>query len=64
MSDKRIQKLAKAVAKIIRSGLLDDKGFSFIDKDEEQELLVELAQAMADEDQEKVKTITLKLNKT
>lgn len=64
MSNKRIQKLAKAVAKIIRSGLLDDKGFSFIDKDEEQELLVELAQAMADEDQEKVKTITLKLNKT
>lgn len=64
MSDKRIQKLAKAVAKIIRSGLLDNKGFAFIDKDEEQELLVELAQAMADEDQEKVKTITLKLNKT
>jgi hypothetical protein len=64
MSDKRIQKLAKAVAKIIRSGLLDNKGFSFIDKDEEQELLIELAQAMAGEDQEKVKTITLKLNKS
>jgi metal-dependent hydrolase (beta-lactamase superfamily II) len=63
---------------MVLSGLLDNKGFSFIDEDEEQELLVDLAQAMTALDynlqkenyekckelQEKIKTIEQKLNKT
>ena len=78
MTDDEIQRLAKAVAKIVLSGLLDNKGFSFIDEDEEQELLVDLAQAMTALDynlqkenyekckelQEKIKKIEQKLNKT
>jgi metal-dependent hydrolase (beta-lactamase superfamily II) len=78
MTDKEIERLSKAVAKMVLSGLLDNKGFSFIDEDEEQELLVDLAQAMTALDynlqkenyekckelQEKIKTIEQKLNKT
>jgi metal-dependent hydrolase (beta-lactamase superfamily II) len=78
MTDKEIERLSKAVAKMVISGLLDNKGFSFIDEDEEQELLVDLAQAMTALDynlqkenyekckelQEKIKTIEQKLNKT
>ena len=78
MTDKEIERLSKAVAKMVLSGLLDNKGFSFIDENEEQELLVDLAQAMTALDynlqkenyekckelQEKIKTIEQKLNKT
>ena len=46
MTDDEIQRLAKAVAKIVLSGLLDQTGVSFIDEQEEQDLLTELAQAM------------------
>jgi metal-dependent hydrolase (beta-lactamase superfamily II) len=78
MTDKEIERLSKAVAKMVLSGLLDNKGFSFIDEDEEQELLVDLAQAMTALDynlqkenyekckelQEKIQKIEQKLNKT
>jgi metal-dependent hydrolase (beta-lactamase superfamily II) len=78
MTEEEIERLSKAVAKMVLSGLLDNKGFSFIDEDEEQELLVDLAQAMTALDynlqkenyekckelQEKIKKIEQKLNKT
>ena len=78
MTGEEIERLSKAVAKMVLSGLLDNKGFSFIDEDEEQELLVDLAQAMTALDynlqkenyekckelQEKIKKIEQKLNKT
>lgn len=63
MSDDRIQKLAKAVAEIIRSGILDRETLPFKDEAKEQELLVELAQAMVAEDQEKAKTIKQEIYK-
>jgi protein-arginine kinase activator protein McsA len=77
MTDDEIQRLAKAVAKIVLSGLLDQTGVSFIDEQEEQDLLTELAQAMTQLDynlqkenyekckelQDKIKTIEQKLNK-
>ena len=46
MKDDEIQRLAKAVAKIVLSGLLDRETLPFFDEAEEQELLVDLAQAM------------------
>lgn len=77
MTDDEIQRLAKAVAKMVLDGLLDNTGVPFIDEQEEQELLVDLAQAMTALDynlqkenyekckelQEKIKTIENKLNK-
>ena len=77
MTDDEIQRLAKAVAKIVLSGLLDRETLPFFDEAEEQELLVDLAQAMTALDynlqkenyekckelQDKIKTIENKLNK-
>ena len=77
MKDDEIQRLAKAVAKMVLDGLLDNTGVSFIDEQEEQDLLTELAQAMTQLDynlqkenyekckelQDKIKTIEQKLNK-
>mgnify|MGYP001351771497 CR=1 FL=1 len=76
MKDDEIQRLAKAVAKIVLSGLLDRETLPFFDEAEEQELLVDLAQAMTALDynlqkenyekckelQDKIKTIENKLN--
>jgi len=76
MTDKEIERLSKAVAKMVLSGLLDRETSPFKDEAEEQELLVDLAQAMTALDynlqqenyekckelQEKIKTIEKKLN--
>ena len=77
MTDDEIQRLAKAISKMVLDGILDRQTPPFVDEAEEQELLIELAQAMTSLDynlqqenyekckelQDKIKKIENKLNK-